>query len=258
MSLLFALLLHAIWYCGTALCGLRSLIQGSTVRAKPFRLPLFPISRAAMRLPGGGGGVPGEDAGWKVKTSLSLFMAFYPASQPSLPASTWYALRTFWCKEEHLASFLKGEGLEVFVPMRYAERAGGEGKVCRVLVPAVHNLLFLKKTFIASFLGKLSVASPVPFRVLERADRSAPAEIRDCEMARFRAVCDPEYRGTVYLGADEAEARPGSRVRVTHGAFAGLEGKLTRYKGRYYVVVSLATVGVLVHIPKWYCEKLDP
>ena len=25
---------------------------------------------------------------------------------------------------------------------------------------------------------------------------------------------------------------------------------------RYYVVVSLATVGVLVHIPKWYCEKL--
>ena len=40
------------------------------------------------------------------------------------------------------------------------------------------------------------------------------------------------------------------------GPFAGLEGKLTRYKGRYYVVVSLATVGVLVHIPKWYCEKL--
>ena len=51
-----------------------------------------------------------------------------------------------------------------------------------------------------------------------------------------------------------AEARPGQRVRVIHGTFKGLTGKLVRYKNRFYVVITLATLGIFVHIPKWYCE----
>lgn len=182
--------------------------------------------------------------------------ATVPSGQPT--SATWYALRTFYCKEEALGEYLTGEGLHSFIPMRYAERPNGEGKPHRVQVPAVHNLVFLKKTFQTRELNRLLTASPVPFQPLKKADGSAPAEIPDSAMTEFRAVCDPNYTGTVYLDSAEADARPGSKVRVIHGPFTGLEGKLTRYKGRYYVVVSLATVGVLVHIPKWYCEKLEP
>lgn len=74
-------------------------------------------------------------------------------------------------------------------------------------------------------------------------------------MLEFRAVCDPNYKGTLYVDTVTAEARPGQAVRVIRGPFAGLEGKLTQYKKSYYVVVTLATIGVMLHIPKWYCEK---
>ena len=172
-------------------------------------------------------------------------------------SSPWYALRTFHCREEKLEAWLKGLGLACFIPMRYAEVVPkGGGKPRRTLVPAVHNLLFLQKAFPSRRLRTLMADSPVPFAVLKKADGSAPQEIPGRMMAEFRAVCDPGYSGTLYIGSDEADTRPGSRVRVVRGPFTGLEGKLTRYKGRYYVVVSLATVGVLVHIPKWYCEKL--
>lgn len=73
----------------------------------------------------------------------------------------------------------------------------------------------------------------------------------------FRAVCDPNYKGTLYVDTVTAEARPGQAVRVIRGPFAGLEGKLTQYKKSYYVVVTLATIGVMLHIPKWYCEKIN-
>ena len=59
-------------------------------------------------------------------------------------------------------------------------------------------------------------------------------------MLEFRAVCDPNYKGTLYVDTVTAEARPGQAVRVIRGPFAGLEGKLTQYKKSYYVVVTLA------------------
>ena len=81
-------------------------------------------------------------------------------------------------------------------------------------------------------------------------------EIPDCEMLEFRAVCDPNYKGTLYVDTVTAEARPGQAVRVIRGLVAGLEGKLTQYKKSYYVVVTLATIGV-IHIPKCN-EKNQP
>ena len=39
-------------------------------------------------------------------------------------------------------------------------------------------------------------------------------EIPDCEMLEFRAVCDPNYKGTLYVDTVTAEARPGQAVQV--------------------------------------------
>ena len=117
------------------------------------------------------------------------------------PSSPWYALRTFHCREGKLEAWLKGLGLACFVPMRYAELPAKEGgKPRRTLVPAVHNLLFLQKTFPARRLRTLTVDSPVPFTVLKKADGSGPLEIPERMMAEFRAVCDPGYSGTLYMG----------------------------------------------------------
>jgi len=40
----------------------------------------------------------------------------------------WYAAQTFYCREEHVASFLEGKGCTCFIPMCYDEQDTHEGK----------------------------------------------------------------------------------------------------------------------------------
>lgn len=169
----------------------------------------------------------------------------------------WYALQTYHCRELQVESYLLEQGFSPFIPMLYKERVSLDGKKVRELSPAVHNLLFLRKEWDCDeVLNRLLATCPYPLRVLRYSDSSKYYEIPDSQMVEFRAICDPDYQGTLYTEHEFAEARPGQQVRVVHGTFKGLTGKLVRYKNRSYVVITLATLGVFVHIPKWYCEKL--
>ena len=116
---------------------------------------------------------------------------------------------------------------------------------------------FEKKEFTEKELLERVKDCTIPFLLVRDRSTRRCYEIPDCEMLEFRAVCDPNYKGTLYVDTVTAEARPGQAVRVIRGPFAGLEGKLTQYKKSYYVVVTLATIGVMLHIPKWYCEKIN-
>lgn len=168
----------------------------------------------------------------------------------------WYALQTFHCREQQVEDYLKKQGLKSFIPMLYTERVLPDGKKKRELTPAVHNLLFLQKAWDDDdgFLARLVAGCPYPLRILRYSDSTKYYEIPDSQMIELRAICDPDYEGTLYTDREFAEARPGQRVRVIHGTFKGLTGKLVRYKNRSYVVITLATLGIFVHIPKWYCE----
>ena len=141
--------------------------------------------------------------------------------------------------------------------MRYIEHETLDGKKHRKLTPAVHNLLFIEKEFTEKELLERVKDCTIPFLLVRDRSTRRCYEIPDHEMLEFRAVCDPNYKGTLYVDTVTAEARPGQAVRVIRGPFAGLEGKLTQYKKSYYVVVTLATIGVMLHIPKWYCEKIN-
>ena len=167
----------------------------------------------------------------------------------------WYAVQTFYCKEEHLGKYLEKKGVNYFIPMRYIEHETLDGKKHRKLTPAVHNLLFIEKEFTEKELLERVKDCTIPFLLVRDRSTRRCYEIPDCEMLEFRAVCDPNYKGTLYVDTVTAEARPGQAVRVIRGPFAGLEGKLTQYKKSYYVVVTLATIGVMLHIPKCIAKK---
>lgn len=169
----------------------------------------------------------------------------------------WYAIQTFYCKEEALGRFFAAEGLNYFIPMQYAERETPAGKKHRILIPAVHNLLFLEKTLEEKEILSKIAKSPIPFFLVRHRDSHKCYEIPDREMLELRAICDPDYKGTLYVDSLTAETRPGQKVRVVRGPFKGLEGKLTQYKKSYYVVITVATLGIMLHIPKWYCEKIQ-
>ena len=158
----------------------------------------------------------------------------------------WYAVQTFYCKEEHLGKYLEKKGVNYFIPMRYIEHETLDGKKHRKLTPAVHNLLFIEKEFTEKELLERVKDCTIPFLLVRDRSTRRCYEIPDCEMLEFRAVCDPNYKGTLYVDTVTAEARPGQAVRVIRGPFAGLEGKLTQYKKSYYVVVTLLSASCYI------------
>ncbi len=91
----------------------------------------------------------------------------------------WYAIQTFYCKEEHLGKFLEERGINYFIPMRYTEQETLDGKKHRKLTPAVHNLLFVEKTFTEKeFLEKIE-GCPIPFLIIRDRSTRQSYEIPD-------------------------------------------------------------------------------
>ena len=169
----------------------------------------------------------------------------------------WFAVRTFYCKEESVARYLSSHGIEHFIPQRYQEEVTLDGERKRKLVPAVHNLLFIKSTISEKEMKDIISQCPVSVSIIKNQETKKYYQIPNSQMVEFRAICDPNYKDTLYVDQEVAEARVGEEVRVVRGQFTGLKGKLVRYKNRSYVVIVLAGLGVMIHIPKWYCRKLN-
>ncbi len=56
----------------------------------------------------------------------------------------WYPLRITYSQEMKVKEYLDKEHIESFIPMRYVEKEC-QGKKTRQLVPAIHNLLFIRE-----------------------------------------------------------------------------------------------------------------
>ena len=57
----------------------------------------------------------------------------------------WYAVRVTYSRELSLKDYLDKEGIENFIPMHYEYIVRNERRV-RKLVPAIHNLVFIRST----------------------------------------------------------------------------------------------------------------
>ena len=168
----------------------------------------------------------------------------------------WYAVRTFNCQELKISDFLKERKKVHFVPMTYVEKEK-EGKTRKMLVPVVHNLVFLQNIERRKATLAMLKECNVPFSVLCDKETKHPCEIPDKQMTEFRILCDPDFKDTLYITHEEAEAKPGKNVRIIHGPFAGITGKLHRARGGYYFIKTLAGVGVMMRISRWYCEVAE-
>ncbi len=172
-------------------------------------------------------------------------------------SDVWYVLRTFNCQELKIRDFLKEKKKVHFVPMTYAEKRVREGEVKRVLVPVVHNLIFLLKDESQKSILRMLQECPISLSVLREAHSAKCYEIPDCQMTEFRILCDPNFECKKFITHEEAEAKPGKSVRIIHGQFAGITGKLHRIKNNFYFIKTLAGVGIIMRISRWYCEVIQ-
>ena len=90
-------------------------------------------------------GVPKEHPDVNDMTTSASIESSMERSQSILSSSAlnWYALRITYGRELALQEYLNSEGIENFIPMHYEYTIKNERRV-RKLVPAVHNLVFVR------------------------------------------------------------------------------------------------------------------
>ena len=110
-----------------------------------------------------------------------------------MAASTWVVVRTFNRKEMEVSSFLRENGLNHFIPMTYRERVRTAGeKPQKVLVPVIHNYVFLEKSLDEVSLRSKLAECRVPVHLMQQKGDDHISEIPEREIVEFRLLCDPD------------------------------------------------------------------
>ncbi len=165
----------------------------------------------------------------------------------------WYALQVFHHKENALRQHLEGKGVGCFLPMRYAEHTDTEGRAKRILVPAIHNLLFVQcGQGEEPALAETLQASPYASRVYTKTDRGWCGICR-AEKAEPHAASIRNLRGTVRRGRISGRTRRNSHLRRPQPA-QRYQWKVGKTQAGSYVVLIAVSIGVMVQVSKWRCH----
>ncbi len=164
-------------------------------------------------------------------------------------------MRVTYSRELKVQAVLRQLGIESFVPMRRGVTHGKEG-LHFGLVPAIHNLIFVRSTQEALSELKRGREELASLRYMTRPLSETPNKheiiiVRDTEMENFIRVASVTDDRVMFLDS-AVDEQVGKRVRITDGYFAGVEGVVRRIKKNKHVVVSIegcASVAI-AYVPK--------
>lgn len=158
----------------------------------------------------------------------------------------WFAMSAPYSKELEAQILLQSYNIESFIPLCYKIIEKKDGNKVRKLVPAIHNLIFVKTTrqiiqeakrriLILQFLTKPENGRNVPIIVPER------------QMQQFITVCKSQNEDLTYLSPTEINLSKGTRVKIIGGPFDGVEGIFIKMKGyrKRRIVVSLPGIAAV-------------
>ena len=167
----------------------------------------------------------------------------------------WFPMRVTYQRELKLKASLDALGIENFVPMHY-EVVGRDDYRKRALVPAIHNLIFVRTTQKELTDLKMSRRELSPLRYImkptEGKGRMEIIRVPDRQMENFIRVASVEDERVKFLEYGDFLAQPGKRVRIADGFFAGVEGVIKRIKNNKYVVVQIDGVAAvaITYVPQ--------
>ncbi|MBR1400296.1 MAG: UpxY family transcription antiterminator [Prevotella sp.] len=171
----------------------------------------------------------------------------------------WYGVQLYGLKSKELSAYLTEKGIESFVPMHEVVAIDSKGKRKHELRPVISNLIFIKKleddkvltaTIDEYYKGHYYIIRKVRG---SREYYKIPAR----QMKEFMIMCDPNLMMKKYLSEKEAKLKKGDRVKVTHGPLKGLEGRLVRASGKYYLLKEIPGMAVMIKVTRWCCEKTE-
>lgn len=173
----------------------------------------------------------------------------------------WYPMYSTYGSELKVKAELDRLGIESFIPMKYALVDHGLERR-REQVPAIHNLIFVRES--REKITGLKMYNPacthLQYMVFNTLNNSKDFIIvPDDKMRNFMMVASQLSDQTVYLRYEDFLDKPGRKVRVIDGNFAGVEGVVKRIKKRRVVVVLLEGIAAvaITELPPEYLEFTD-
>ncbi|MDO5760204.1 MAG: UpxY family transcription antiterminator [Bacteroidota bacterium] len=147
----------------------------------------------------------------------------------------WYVLKTIFSRETKVKQLLDERNIKSFVPMQYKIRQK-EGKKIKVLEPAIRDLVFVyaQKTDVEQFKKELFVNYGFDAYFLTRKNglKRVIETIPEKQMQDFINVASHVQEDIAYFSPEDLELQKGTKVKVIGGLFDGIEGVLTRVKGK--------------------------
>lgn len=153
----------------------------------------------------------------------------------------WHAVRVTYSRELALKALLDDEKIENFIPMRY-EYIVKNGRRVRKLVPAVHNLVFIRSTRKCIDALKDKAGISVPIRYIMNREHNCPIIIPDAQMRSFILVAGNYDEAVLYVEPAELQLVKGQKVRIIGGIFEGVVGEFVRIRRDRRVVVNIEGV----------------
>ena len=155
-------------------------------------------------------------------------------------------------RELQAKEYLDSLGIENFIPMHY-EHVEGKQPRHQVLKPAIRNLIFVhsSRAFITELKmtrRELTSLRYIMRPVLDDANnvvRHDVLTVPDRQMDNFIKVASVVDERVFYIENLNFAGRPGQRVKVVEGDFAGVEGKIKRVKKNKCVVVQIDHVAAV-------------
>lgn len=167
-------------------------------------------------------------------------------------------MRVTYHRELKIKKSLDEIDIENFIPMHYEIVNTKDGRK-RMLVPAIHNLIFVRSTQEVLTGLKMTRKEFEPLRYIMRVSRTEEKakeiiRVPDKEMEDFIRVASAQDDSIMYLDYNEFIGKEGKRVRIEEGTFAGVEGVIKRIKKNKHVVVQIEGVAAIAiaYVPSKY------
>jgi len=162
----------------------------------------------------------------------------------------WFPMRVTYHREMKIKALLDELGVECFLPMHYELVETKSGGKKRVLLPAIHNLVFVRST--QEYLTNLKMYRDdfAPMRYIMKRSLSTDAkseilQVPDVQMNNFMRVASVQDDRVIFLDNNEFIKKVGQRVKIVDGFFSGVEGVIKRINKNKKVVVQLEGVAAV-------------
>lgn len=192
-----------------------------------------------------------------IKTGVSV--RYVPASDKQ-----WFVFRASYGREDQAAEQIVDDGTFVYIAKRWIRKTvnGKQKKVQESLIP---NLLFVyakyekAEVYIKNTPSLSYLSYYYNHFATDRNHKNPPLIIPTREMVNFILATSCSSEHLMFVKPSQCHFKGGELVRVTEGAFKGVEGRVARVSGQQRVVVSLSDIGLIstAYIPTAFLQVID-